>query len=126
VRTNYRGGRTSVSHLRNARTLRRTSTDAERALWRLLRDRQLPGAKFRRQHQIGPFVVDFFCAEHRLVVEADGGQHLTAAGRARDAERAAFLQRRGVRTLRFSDRDVLLEAEGVLQAILSAIERPSP
>jgi very-short-patch-repair endonuclease len=58
-----------------ARTLRRDSTDAERAMWRLLRSRQLAGYKFRRQLPIGPYIADFACFASRLVVELDGGQH---------------------------------------------------
>lgn len=57
------------------RRLRREATDAERALWHILRNRQLTGAKFRCQQQFGPYVLDFFCLEHRLVIEVDGGQH---------------------------------------------------
>ena len=66
-----------------ARTLRRNSTDAERATWRLLRDRRLAGVKFRRQVPIGPFVADFASIGHRLVVELDGGQHSDSSSDAR-------------------------------------------
>ncbi len=59
----------------HARQLRKTSTDAEKRLWHFLRDRQMAGYKFRRQHAIGSFVVDFVCLECNLIVEADGGQH---------------------------------------------------
>ena len=58
-----------------ARSLRKNMTDVERLLWQLLRDRQLGGYKFRRQHPIGPFFVDFVCLEKELVIEVDGGQH---------------------------------------------------
>ncbi|MBB6309544.1 endonuclease domain-containing protein [Xanthobacter tagetidis] len=85
-----------------ARTLRRSMTDAEARLWRLLRDRRFDGAKFRRQVPAGPYVADFLSFGHRLVVEADGGQH---AGALRDAARDAFFRRSGFRVLRFWNND---------------------
>ena len=72
-----------------ARQLRRDQSDAEQALWARLRDRQLWGAKFRRQHPIGPFVADFCCPQGKLIVELDGGQH--AARVAADQKRSRFL-----------------------------------
>jgi len=88
-----------------ARGLRRRQTDSERVLWWQLRDRQLHHAKFRRQHPIGPYIVDFCCLAHRLVVELDGGHH--AAQIQADERRTAFLRQRGYRVLRFWDHDVL-------------------
>ncbi|MSQ30743.1 MAG: endonuclease domain-containing protein [Dehalococcoidia bacterium] len=102
-------------------TLRRTETDAERALWALLRSRSLDGHKFRRQHSGGPYILDFTCAEAHLAVEVDGSQHYTADGLASDAARTAYLEAAGVRVLRFSNRDVLTNAAGVLEAILQAL-----
>lgn len=101
-----------------ARQLRRASTDTERALWRLLRDRRLGGAKFRRQQPLGPYIVDFVCLAARLVVEADGGQH---AGCASDAVRDAWLASQGFRVLRFWNNEVLRNAEGVLLTICDAL-----
>jgi len=75
-----------------ARQLRRDQTDAEQALWARLRDRQLCGAKFRRQHPIGPFVADFCCPQGKLIVELDGGQH--AEEIAVDQKRSRFLEAR--------------------------------
>ena len=72
-----------------ARQLRRDQSDAEQALWARLRDRQLCGAKFRRQHPIGSFVADFCCPQGKLIVELDGGQH--AARVAADQKRSRFL-----------------------------------
>jgi very-short-patch-repair endonuclease len=63
--------------LARRRALRGRATDAERLLWRLLQARQLLGLKFRRQHPVGPYIVDFYCADRRLAVELDGGQHFT-------------------------------------------------
>ena len=107
-----------------ARGLRRRQTDSERVLWWQLRDRQLNHAKFRRQHPIGPYIVDFCCLAHRLVVELDGGHH-TAQIRA-DERRTAFLRQRGYRVLRFWDHDVLGNREAVLQEIEDALSHPHP
>ena len=99
---------------RFARALRRNSTDAERRIWRHLRDRRLGGLKFRRQATVGCHVVDVLCAEKRLVVELDGGQH-TAEG---DAERTARLEELGYRVIRFWNNDALGNTDAVLAVIL--------
>jgi very-short-patch-repair endonuclease len=109
--------------IKHARRLRRDSTDAERRLWAALRSRRLVGYKFRRQHPIGPFIVDFVCTRHRVVVEADGGQHATDPG---DAVRISELQRAGWRILRFWNPDILTNTQGVIEAIASALQNPSP
>jgi very-short-patch-repair endonuclease len=106
----------------HARRLRRDSTDAERVLWQRLRNRQLGGAKFRRQATIGPFVADFLCVEARLIVELDGGHHSDE----RDAARTAFLDSHGYRLIRFWNSDMLQNRDGVLQAILIALEEEMP
>ena len=98
-----------------ARTLRRNSTDAEIRLWSALRDRRLAGYRFRRQHPIGPFIVDFGCTRHQLIIEADGGQH---ADNAADEERTEWLQRNGWRVLRFWNNDILANTNGVIETIL--------
>ena len=103
-----------------ARTLRRDQTDAERALWRLLRQRPR-GAKFRRQHPAGRYILDFFCVESKLAIEADGAQHLTSDGVAADEERTRYLTQRGIRVLRFTDREILLESEAVIRVIEAAL-----
>ena len=107
--------------LARSRELRRNSTDAERLLWRRLRNRQLRGAKFRRQRLFGPYILDFYSIEHGLAVEADGGQHHTPDGLARDAARDRYLRRKGVRVLRFSDSDIPQRIENVLEAIEQAL-----
>ena len=103
------------------RRLRRDATDAERALWRLLRPRHLEGYKFRRQHVLGRYILDFFCPTALLAIEVDGGQHYMPAGLASDAERTVELEAAGVRVLRFSNRDVLTNVEGVGDTILDAL-----
>jgi len=100
---------------RNARRLRREQTDAEHILWHHLRDRQMRGAKFRRQFPVGPYFADFCSVERRLIIELDGSQH---AERSREDEiRSAFLKERGYRVLRFWNNQVLTELEEVLGAI---------
>ncbi|MCD9027027.1 DUF559 domain-containing protein [Luteimonas sp. BDR2-5] len=108
--------------LQFARSLRREMTDAERLLWYHLRNRQLMGVKFRRQHPVGPFVVDFLSLEARLVVEVDGSQHSAGV----DAGRTRFLERRGFRMLRLWNHDVLVRTEQVLEAIHAALAAPPP
>jgi adenine-specific DNA-methyltransferase len=104
-----------------ARQLRREQTDTERLLWLLLRDRRFMGCKFRRQHPIEPYVVDFYCHEARLAIELDGGEHNEPAARARDEERTRFLEARGIRVLRFWNDEVFNNLEGVLQTIYEAL-----
>jgi very-short-patch-repair endonuclease len=99
--------------------MRKQPTDAERALWRLLRNKRLAGWKFKRQQSLGRYIVDFVCFEARLIVEADGSQHLESAY---DAQRDSWLLDQNFRLLRFWNRDILLEAEGVLTAVLAALE----
>jgi len=107
-----------------ARKLRKEQTDAETKLWHMLRDRRLAGKKFRRQHPIPPYVVDFFCNEERLVIEIDGGQH--AKAKERDEARTAFLEKHGYRVIRFWNNEVLKETEAVLERIWRELNRPSP
>ena len=103
-----------------AKSLRKTSTDAERVLWRSLRGTQLDGLKFRRQHPIGPYVVDFVCLERSIVVEINGGQHAEEAQEAKDGVRDKWLQDEGFRVLRFWNHEVLSNTEGVLEALRTA------
>jgi very-short-patch-repair endonuclease len=104
-----------------ARTLRRNSTDAEKALWRGLRD-AFPHAKFRRQVPVGPYFADFLSFSTKLIIEVDGGQHAEAASY--DEARTRFLERSGYRVIRFWNNDVLTNLDGVLTQIsLSLGER---
>ena len=102
-----------------ARELRRRSTDAERKLWQLLRDRQIDGVKFRRQRSVGRYIVDFISFEARLIVEVDGGQH--ASTTILDKERSEWLESKGYRVVRFWNNDVLGNPEGVIDAIRRAL-----
>jgi very-short-patch-repair endonuclease len=101
-----------------ARAMRREPSDAEAKLWRALRGGRIGGCKFRRQEQIGPYIVDFVCYEHRLVVELDGSQH---AGSTRDERRDAWLRSRGLDVLRFWNHDVLTNMGGVLFAVAAKL-----
>ena len=80
-------------------------------------------AKFRRQQPIGPFIADFVCQEHRLIIEADGGQH---SGSLEDARRTAFLESKGYRVLRFWNSDILTNLDGVAGIICAALAVPHP
>ena len=102
-----------------ARRLRREETEAERFLWARLRARQLSGAKFRRQCTIGPFIADFCCLEHRLIVELDGGQHASEVKK--DEARTDFLRKQGYEVLRIWDHEVFRETELVLQRIADSL-----
>ena len=107
-----------------AKTLRHALTEAELDLWQLLRSRQISDLKFRRQVPVGPWIADFVCFEHMLIVEADGSQHAESR---HDELRDADLRRRGFRILRFWNNDILANPNGVLEKILSETEEaPSP
>jgi very-short-patch-repair endonuclease len=101
-----------------AKELRKEQTLAERLLWRVLRDRAVNGLKFRRQHPLDGFVLDFFCPEARLCVELDGGIH--DAQQARDAARTAQLEARGIRVIRFRNEEVEEDMPSVLRRIARA------
>ena len=109
----------------NARQMRGRASDAERLLWRHLRARRLNGYKFRRQEVIEPYIVDFVCLEAKLIVEADGGQHIEQEGY--DCKRSQCLQAMGYRVLRFWNHEILNETQAVLEQIrLGLIESPHP
>ena len=116
------GVRADVSApVQNARALRQSPTTAEQLLWRHLRNRQLAGAKFRRQHPLGPYILDFVCLEHGLVVEVDGGQHADLQAQAYDRQRSAWLQQQGLQVLRFWNHDVMQQTHEVLAQLLQAL-----
>ena len=101
-----------------ARQLRHNLTEAEARLWLALRDRRLAGYKFRRQYPIGGFVVDFACIKHKLIIEADGGQHNESLA---DIRRTTALEVQGWKVIRFWNNDILSNTEGVLETILRAL-----
>jgi very-short-patch-repair endonuclease len=103
--------------------MRREPTDAEKKLWRALRDRGFGKWKFRGQAPLGRYIVDFLCCEESLIIEVDGGQHNESAG---DVIRDAWFRSHGYRTLRFWNTDVLANFDGVLTHIESALATPHP
>ena len=104
-------------HIGLARQLRRNQTEAERLLWSRLRALRLEGVKFRRQHPIGKYVVDFVTLEGKLIIELDGGQHNESPTREYDEQRVAWLNEEGYQVIRFWDNEVLANIEGVLTVI---------
>jgi very-short-patch-repair endonuclease len=116
-----------TSSTEHRRDLRAHPTEAEALIWYHLRARRLCGFKFRRQHPIGPFILDFYCVPRRVAVELDGGQHFEPERQTYDERRTVFLRERGITVLRFNNDLVFAETEAVLQAILDALTRgPSP
>ncbi|MBA3862617.1 MAG: DNA methyltransferase [Erythrobacter sp.] len=103
--------------------MRREPTEAEAKLWSMLRGQRLGGLKFKRQEQLGDYIVDFVCFSARLIVEADGGQHSENKD---DAVRDAWLTEQGFRVLRFWNNDILGNPEGVARLILDAAQGPLP
>ena len=104
-----------------AKKLRRNSSNVERLLWRHLKAKQVHGLKFRRQEQIGSYIVDFVCYENGIVIEADGGQH--ALEIEKDEERSQWLRSQGFMVLRFWNNEVLTNIEGVMEAISMQCEQ---
>jgi len=106
--------------LTHARELRREMTPQERKLWYALRGKQLRGLRFRRQHPFPPYILDFYCHSHKLVVELDGGQHNEPANVDYDQQRTAWIESQGLRVLRFWNNEVDKNLDGVLDAIVEA------
>ena len=106
-----------------ARALRVASTDAEMLLWSKLRDRQMPGLKFRRQRPVAGYFADFACLEIGLIIELDGGQHAEPDATAHDQHRTAVLAREGFEVLRFWNHEVLSQTEAVLTQIYQVAPR---
>ena len=115
------------AHLRllrdRARQMRANPTDAESRLWKMLRDRRMPSLKFRRQHVIAPYIVDFACLERAIIIEADGGQHTDNQS---DIRRDNYLKQRGFLVLRYWNNDILANPAGIFDAIHAALHTPHP
>ena len=105
----------------NAKKLRKDMPQAERMLWAKLRNKQLGGLRFRRQHTIGPYIADFACVDIRLVIELDGEQHAFDEG-AKDATRDAYMERKDWTVLRFWNHEVYENLNGVLETTLDTCE----
>ncbi|UVK41706.1 endonuclease domain-containing protein [Mesorhizobium sp. AR10] len=103
---------------KNAKSMRRVMTDAELKLWNELRAHRLMGMSFRRQVPIGPYIIDFACSAHRLIVEVDGSQHADAEHLRHDEARSAYLKANGWTILRFWNDDVIRDIDNVCQHIV--------
>lgn len=107
--------------------LRNNGTSAEATLWKSLQRSQLNGRKFRRQHSVGFYVLDFYCPSEKLCVELDGAGHFTIAGARKDAARTAYLEELNIRVVRFENCEVFENLEGVLEGIRNEfITTPGP
>ena len=104
-----------------ARLLRKGETKAEQVLWKVIRNRQILGAKFRRQHPISSFAADFYCHETILVLEVDGEVHDTEEAKEYDAKRTKELKRLGLKVIRFRNEDVFNEIDKVISTITNYI-----
>ena len=108
------------------RELRRNQTDAEKAFWAQVRNKQFFGLKFSRQYSVGPYILDFYCPKKKLAVELDGGQHNLPDGREYDAERTAYLNAHGIEVLRFWNNEVLTNIEGVVEHLARKVNPSCP
>ncbi|WP_426618387.1 endonuclease domain-containing protein [Pseudomonas rustica] len=112
-----------------SRQLRAQQTDCEHLLWQRLRSRQIANLKFRRQFPCPPYVLDFYCAELKLAIELDGGQHFETSGLIHDQRRTLYLYQQGIEVVRFSNLEVLQQMDAVLEQIIriaAARKLPSP
>ncbi|HYK08452.1 MAG TPA: endonuclease domain-containing protein [Candidatus Eisenbacteria bacterium] len=109
-----------------SKDLRKTQTDAEALLWSKIRSRQLIQTKFRRQHPIPPYTVDFISAEKKLIIELDGGDHNKNEAKIYDKKRTEFLENKGYRVIRFWNSDILKNINGVMEVIYFNLSYPHP
>lgn len=100
-----------------ARNLRKSSTEAEKLLWRYLRAKQLKGLKFRRQQIIGKYIVDFVCFDKKIIIELDGSQHAKEKNKLKDQARTQWFKNQGFIVVRFWDNEVLKNIKGVWEKI---------
>lgn len=101
--------------IQHARDMRHEPSKAENVLWQVLRNRQMCGLKFRRQHVLASFILDFYCVETKLVIEVDGDSHAEQVEY--DQQRTAWLESQGCRVIRFTNFDVLENLSGVIETI---------
>ena len=129
----YRRSKTDIHTLPQLKTfrteLRAKMTPAEARLWSMLKGAKVDGRKFRRQHSVGRYILDFYCAAEKLAIELDGSHHFSGAGSAYDRERRSFLEQFGINVIRFENKMVFDEEEWVLGNIRAQFgwrERTSP
>ncbi|HEY9116090.1 MAG TPA: DUF559 domain-containing protein [Bacteroidales bacterium] len=104
--------------------LRNNLTSAEAVLWTVLQKSKLDGKKFRRQHSIGKYIVDFYCPSEKLAIELDGAEHFTIQGEAHDIERDKYISSFNIKILRFENKDVFNNLEAVLEEIRNSFKKP--
>jgi very-short-patch-repair endonuclease len=110
----------SLPYLKTFRTeLRSKLTPAEAKMWTMLKNSKLDGRKFRRQHSVGRYILDFHCAAERLAIELDGSHHFSGAGAFYDRERRLFLEEFGINVIRFENKLVFDEPEWVIEVVRS-------
>ena len=114
------------TNIEKCRSLRKNQTEAEKRLWGILKNRQLNNMKFRRQFSVGKYILDFYCPEISLGIEADGGQHYYDEGRQNDEIRTSELSELGIKIIRFSNRDILTNINGVYESISNIIDKEKP
>lgn len=112
---------TSVDIMKCASQMRKNPTPAEKALWEKLRKRQIEGQKFRRQHPVNCFIVDFYCREANLAIEVDGNVHDEPQQNERDIEREEILKNLGLRIIRFTNKEIFNDIEDVIKRIKESI-----
>ena len=115
-----------MADIQRARQLRKDETWAEKLVWRWLRGRRFSGYKFRRQHAIGIYYLDFFCEEAALNVELEGSQHGFPDQRKHDLEREKFLKSRGIKTLRFWNSHLRRNAQNIRNTIFDELQKRAP
>lgn len=120
-----RATRGQAGYLNLKRQLRSNMTGPETRLWSRLRARQFQGLKFRRQHGIGPYIVDFYCPEQSLVIEVDGDSHADADQIVKDGQREKYLRSRGLRVIRYINDDIVKNMDGVLEDLAGKVSSGS-
>ncbi len=115
-----------MAQIDRARALRKDDTWAEKLLWRWLRDRRFNGYKFRRQHPVGDYYLDFFCEEAELNIELDGSQHGFPEAMKHDEQRKLFLEARGIKTLRFWNSHLRRDAQTIRDKIFEELQKRAP
>jgi very-short-patch-repair endonuclease len=111
-----------TSEKEKRRALRINMPEPEKRIWNRLRSRQVNGHKFRRQYSIGKFIVDFYCPEAKLAIEIDGDSHFTERQRLYDIARQEYIESKGIHVLRFTNKDITENVEGVLVRITESLK----
>lgn len=120
-----RAPRGQAGYLNLKRQLRSNMTGPETRLWSRLRARQFQGLKFRRQHGIGPYIVDFYCPEQSLAIEVDGDSHADADQIVKDRQREKYLRSHGLRVIRYINDDIVKNMDGVLEDLAGKVSSGS-